>query len=127
MSDFAELAVVSFFGTTGFLGVYYIGRVANAFGDPVITGFIGNHPIQITDRSLILYNRFLISAFGEVAFGAVLALASMLMGDLVDHEGTKLLANLLAFLAAFVSITWVIHAVYMVLRCRSILRQAEAD
>ena len=127
MSDFSELTVVSFFGMGAFIVTWYIARITNEMGDSVLTGFVANNPIATTDRWLILYNRFVPSAGGVVSFGVFVALATMTMATHVDDADTKLLAYFLVFLASFVSITWLVHVVYLVLRCRSILRQAEAD
>jgi 1,4-dihydroxy-2-naphthoate octaprenyltransferase len=127
MSDFTQLTVVSFFGLGAFFGTWYIARVTNEMGDSVLTGFIGNNPIATKDRWLILYNRFVPSVGGVVSLGIFVALATMTMANHVGDADTKLLAYLLAFLALFVSVTWLVHGVSMVVSCRSLLREGEAD
>jgi hypothetical protein len=127
MSDFTELAVISFLGLGAVLVLWCIARITNEMGNPVLTGFMGDHPIATIDRWLMLYYRFLVSAFGVVSFGAFVGLAMMMMGDHAGDKDTKLLAYVFAFLSGFVCISWSVHGVSMVVRCRSVLRQAEAD
>jgi hypothetical protein len=127
MSDFVQLTVVSFFGVVGFLGGWYIAPITNSMGDAVLTGFIGDNPIATTDRWLILYNRFVPTVAASAVWGLFLAFAVVLMANRVESADTKLLAYLLAFFAAVGSLMWLVLGVTMVLRYRSVLRQAEAD
>jgi hypothetical protein len=127
MSDFTQLAVVSFFGAVGFLGGWYIAPITNDMGDAVLTGFIGGHPIATTDRWLIFYNRYVPTVAAAAVWGLFLAFAVVLMANHVENADTKLLAYFLAFIATLGSLMWLAIGATMVVRCRSLLRQAEAD
>lgn len=127
MSDFIQLAVVSFFGAVGSLGSWYIAPITNNMGDAVLTGFIGDNPIATTDRWLIFYNRYVPTVAASAVWFLFLAFAVVLMGNHVESADTKLLAYLLAFMAASGSLMWLAIGVTMVLRCRSVLLQAEAN
>jgi hypothetical protein len=126
MSDFVRLMAISFFGAIGFFGIYYFSKHTNDVGNQILTGFIGDHPIPIKQRWLMLYNRFVSSTLGVASWGLFLVFATALMANHVDDERTKLYVYFMTFLAAVSSLKWFLQGTLQYLNYRSLLREAEA-
>lgn len=123
MSDFTALIVVSFLGVLGFLVVFYTSKMTNDVGDQIVLGFIGDRPIPIQQRWLMLYNTWVSYAIGGVMLGVFLALAQLQIASHVEDAGVKGLAYLASFLAGFAAIMWLFQGFSTFFNYRSVLRQ----
>jgi hypothetical protein len=127
MSDLAGLTVISFLGAIAFFLFYYTSKISNDMGDQIVTGFIGNNPISMKQRWLMLYSTWVSYVIGEVAMGVFLAVASLRIADHVADPGVRDLAYLGAMLAGAGAIMWLLQGVLTFVNYRSVLRQAELD
>ena len=127
MSNFTQILAISALGLSAcFFGVYYT-RVASAWGDQIITGFIRDHPIPIAQRWLLLYCHWTSLATAGTAAILGLAIAELVIAGHVGHADSKLLAYLFAFGLSTGAFIWLAQGIILFLSYRSLLRQAEAD
>ena len=126
MSNFTQILAISALTLSGaFFGVYFSTR-ANEVGDQIITGFIRDHPVPVTERWLTLYARWVSYVVGGVATLLLLAFAELMIADHVGHADTQLLAYLAAFLLVVGAVNWLIQGIVQFISYRSLLREAEA-
>ena len=127
MSDLTGLLAISALGLSGAFFLFYFSRVTNELADQIITGFIRDHPIPATQRSLMLHSRWVSHVTGGVGATLFVAFAELLIADHVDHAESKLLAYLAAFLLSIGAAIWLVQGIVHFISYRSLLRQAEAD
>lgn len=127
MSDFTALFLTSFLGVLGFLVVFYTSKVTNDLGDQIVLGFIGDRPVPIQQRWLMLYNTWVSYAVSDVVLPAFLGLAFLQIAGEVNDTGIKTLAYFAAAIAGFGALMWLLQGLSTFFNYRSILREAEVN
>jgi len=127
MSNFTQILAISALGlSAGFFMVHYT-RVACLWRDQIITGFIGDHPIPIAQRWLMLYSNWTSIVTGGTGMSFGIAIAELAIAGHVGHADSKLLAYVFAFGLSTGAFIWLVQGPVLFLSYRSLLRQAEAD
>ena len=73
MLELSGLIAISALGVTSTFLILHVTRMINDLGDQIVTGFIRDHPIPVTQRWLMLYSRWV--GYVMVAVGVPLFLA----------------------------------------------------
>ena len=127
MSDFTGLAVISFFGVTGFLANYYVSNSANELAAQIVTGTMRGAPISIgTRRALLFQGWFSYQAFA-IGMNVFAALAAIQFADHVDDSKVKLLARFLVLFPATASLSYLNNAIFGVRNMGRALRRMEHE
>jgi len=126
MSDSTGLIAITALAVASTFAVFYLTRMINDLGDQIVTGFAGDHPIPATQRWLMLYSRWVSYVLGAVAIPLFLAIAAVLMANLVGNADIRTLGYLCAFIEIIAAANWLIQGVVQFLSYQSLLRQAEA-
>ena len=124
MSDFSGLVSVSFFGAFAFVGTIYIANAANRLGGQIATGMIRGTPIAVETRRTMLLHIWMHHEAGGVALSVFAAVAALQIADQVADPGTRLVANLFAFIAIIAAVMWLLSAAVLFFHYRSLLRRA---
>ena len=127
MSDCAALILTSFLGVLGFFVVFYTSKVTNDLGDQIALGFIGDRPVALQQRWLMLYNTWVSYAVSNVALPTFLCLAFLQIAGNAGDTGVKSLAYLAAVLAGLGAVMWLLQGLPTFFNCRSVLRQPEQN
>ena len=127
MSDLTGLIAISALGVASTFLIFYLARMTNELADQIVTGFIRDHPIPVTQRWLMLYSRWVGYVMVAVGVPLFLALAAATMADHVGDADSRLLAYLAAFLLVIAGINWLIQGIVQFISYRSLLRKTEAD
>jgi peptidoglycan/LPS O-acetylase OafA/YrhL len=127
MSDLTALLAIAALGLSGAFFSFYFSRMTNELADQIVTGFIGDHRIPPTQRSLMLYSKWVSYVTGGVSAVFFVGFAALLIADHLDHADSKLLAYLTAFLLSVGAVIWLVQGTVHFISYRTLLRQAEAD
>jgi nitrate reductase gamma subunit len=127
MSDSGWLVVITSLGVATAFYVYYVSDRINRLGDQILIGFIGEHPVSLKQRWLMLYSRWVTYVTGAVSGFLFLAGAALLIAKQVDDSSIRLLGYFAAFFELVISVMWFFQGGVLFVNYRSILREAEAD
>ena len=127
MSESVGLFAIIFVGLIGFPIFFYVSKTGNDVGVQVLTGIVDGCRVSVQERRYILWDVYLGYVGSAATFGFFLALSLVLLAELVDGAGIKLLAYWTAFMAGVAGFGWATLGTTAILHYRSLLREAEAD
>jgi hypothetical protein len=121
------LLAIVFVGLMGFTIFFHISKIGNDVGVQVLTGIVDGCRVSVEERRHILWDVYLGYVGSATTFGFFLALSMVLLADLVDGAGIKLLAYWTAFMASVAGLGWGTLGTAAVFHYRRLLRDAESD
>jgi hypothetical protein len=127
MTEFTQIGAFAALACTYVAIIMYTTKLTNDLGDQIVTGFIGDRPISIEQRWLMLYGRWWAYVLMAVVFPLVLAFAVAIMADHTGSADSRLVGRLFVFAFVIGAATWVVGGVVHLTSYRRVLRQAEAD
>jgi hypothetical protein len=127
MSNFTQILAISAFAWPTAFFVFYFSTKTNELANQIVTGFIGDHPIPIAQRWLMLYSNWTSYVIAGLSALFFVALAAVFIADHVGHADSKLLAYVFAFFVSAGAVIWVAQGTVLFISYRSVLRRAEAD
>lgn len=115
--------VIATFSSLMFLYMY-VTRNTNDLGAQISSGVVGGVPVSAKTRSIMLYQMWGSHVAGLVAFGVVLAVASIEIAGEVSDTGVRRLSYLTAVIGAYASLHWLLNGILTFLHYRSLVRDA---
>jgi hypothetical protein len=127
MSDSVAFPLIIGTCFVGLFLAFYIANAAREKAFQIVTGVGHGVPISKSYRELLVYTFFIPWGSGSVGAAIVVIVMSLLIAPNVVSENAKLAAYFSAFMHSAIVFTWATMGPLLVIRFRSILREAEAD
>jgi hypothetical protein len=123
MSEFTEVAIlVALFIAAIFVSLT-IAKIANELGAQIVTGVARGAPLSRGTREAMLFQMWLPHQAGQMACQIFYVIAFLTLANHTSGEDIKLVAHVLAFIAAVFSVFALMTATFGLFQYRSFLRR----
>lgn len=127
MSNLTALGLILVTLLAGYAVIAHASNTLNRRADMIVVGLVDGVPVSKKHRYLMLFHIYLSQLGSVIALSAILAVGYVRIADNLDDPGVRNLAYLVAGLAAFAAINWLLLGTSYLIHCWQVLRQANGD
>ena len=127
MSNLNAIGPILATAVIAYVGIIYTSNALGKHMDSVVVGIAEGVPMSMQHRYMKLFVMYVSQMGAVVGIATILAFGVMKIADSVTDSGVSTLAYLVAGLAAFTAVQWLVLGMVYLTYGLQVLRQAEAE
>jgi hypothetical protein len=127
MSNLSAIGLILSTAIIAYVGIIYTSNALGKHIDSVVIGVAEGVAMSMKHRYMKLFLMYVSQMGAVVGIAMILAFGFMRIADSATDSGVRTLAYLVAGLAAFTAVQWLVLGIAYLIYGLQVLRQAQAD